>query len=181
MGVTPSLMFNEANVSTRLRYPIGGRVLVFTTSIDVEYLTADYTRSIPLYWADGYASYQQGTGLTFMVEFEDGFLTFVEGSEVKIMELSPFRQADYNAQNFRITRPADPFIETITSVYLEYPNPDGTNYTTQIGYSKQDGSTAYVEVASSANQALSQEVWEANWKVGDPWYMRPGFMVRQDL
>lgn len=103
-------MFNEANVDNRLRYPIRGRVIVFTTSLKVEFLEESLEYSYPLYSSAG--PYPSAKALSFMVEL-DGFLTFDAGSQVKITELSPYEKAFFDPSFFTVVSPADPFYSRI--------------------------------------------------------------------
>lgn len=109
-------MFNEANVSKRLRKLVRGRVLVFTTSKQIEFLTEDLSLSIPLFGRED-NPYAPIGGLTFQVELE-GYLTFDEGSQIKIHDLGPYTGGDFDPTKFVLTYPCDPFIPIITRSQL---------------------------------------------------------------
>lgn len=105
-------MFNDSNVANRSRHFVRGRVLGFTTSRSVEFLTSDLTHSIPLYHSNG--EHAAGEGLTFFLEL-NGFLTFDEGSEVKLIEVGPFSGGDFDPAKFKVVKSADPHTSVVYS------------------------------------------------------------------
>jgi hypothetical protein len=121
-------MFNEVNVDNRLRYPVRGRVIVSTTSRNIEFLENGLKFSHPLYSFD---SIQEGYCAVFMLEL-NGFLTFEKDSFVKISpELAPYERAYFDPTAFAFVKPADPFQPTITGRQAEYPDGD-TAYTFRV-------------------------------------------------
>lgn len=109
-----TILFNQANVSNRHCQSVKGRVLVWTTSLKIEYLTDDLTRSIPLY---SRTSLLGGYGITFMVEL-DGFLTFDIGSFVRIIEVGPYEKPFFDASASTAVLISDTFPSFITSVTI---------------------------------------------------------------
>ena len=97
-------MFNECNLKGRSRYPVRGRVLVFTNSKKVEYVDNALTRSLPLY---NFPNPNGSQGISFMCEF-DGYLTFDANCHFRIIDVGPFEKAWYSAE-FQAVYPADPY------------------------------------------------------------------------
>lgn len=98
-------MFNELNVDNRLRYPVRGRVIVFTNSTSVEFLDNGLKRSFPLF--SSAKAYPAGYGICFMVEL-DGYLTFDSKSHVRISnEFKPFEAVYFDPSAVQVVRPSD--------------------------------------------------------------------------
>lgn len=117
-------MFNESNVDNRLRHLVRGRVIVGTTSKVVELLQTDLERSCPLYSADVIPA---GCMLVFSGEF-NGFLTFDEGSEVRILaDLGEYERTSFDPTAFSFVRTSDPYVPLIVNAYGgRYDNEGGT-------------------------------------------------------
>lgn len=120
-------MFNETNVDNRLRRLVRGRVIVATTSLCVEYLSEQLTQSMPLYSLDDLPT---GKLLVFCVELH-GHLTFNKGSEVKIIELSPFVAGYFDPTAFALVSPADALYDTVAGITFRYGQL-ATNYVESI-------------------------------------------------
>jgi hypothetical protein len=115
------MLFNEANIDSRLRYLVRGRVIVFTTSKVVEFIEDHLKFSYPLYSVD--SPYPAGMGLSFMVEV-NGYLSFDKDSFVKITpEMSPFTALYYDPTAFAIVRAGDPYKAHIDYVEAQGGNP----------------------------------------------------------
>jgi hypothetical protein len=162
--------FNEANVDNRLRLYVRGRVIVFTTSRIVEYLTENEKESYPLYSQD---YYQPGYGLSFMVELE-GYLTFDADSFVKMRELSSFTAPYYEPTNWAVVKAADPYVSVVTGLYIEYPNPDGSAYTVLVSYSTQDGNGRNAEMQADRGLTSEQD-WRKTFSTGSVWKGPSGY------
>lgn len=140
-------MFNAINIQNRLRYPVRGRVLVFTTSSKVEYLEESLRFSYVLFNFPGPLTGFQG--YVFTVEMQDGYLTFDNESYVKLLEVSTFRKYHFSPTDYTLLSTADPlppvpsfagdlnfidsqtdanFNETCAACYFKvsYKNYDGT-------------------------------------------------------
>ena len=175
-------MVEDVNLSKRLRIPVRGRVLVFTTSLYVEYVNKQMTQSFPLY--SGAIPYGFGFGLSFCVEL-DGFLTFDEASHNRIVELSPYKQFYYDPRASAVVSFAPivfvPRIQSWRVASGSYNSPNGlvTVYHPAVTVEITKGVTEiwfvdYDEFTVAAANAIGV----ANFPVGSVWLGQYGYAVR---
>ena len=103
--------FNQANVDNRLRYTIRGRVIIFTTSTHVEFLDHNLQTTIPIMYQNGLPPIY---GMTLIIEC-DGILTFDVGSQVKIIDVGPYKRFEFVQNAAFPVAPPDPFIRKIVA------------------------------------------------------------------
>lgn len=159
------MAFNEANVDNRLRFPIRGRVIVFTTSKVVEYLDDSLRHSYPLYSVDAMPS---GKGLAFMVEL-NGFLTFDADCEVRITpELNPFKAIYYDPAAFSLVRPSDGI--SITSLRSQFVENMMDSYVeVTLGYSDGSTTTVVMYPLDQLNAASFNAAVQSTFRTGSVW------------
>lgn len=165
-------MFNDANVKHRHRERVKGRVLVFTTSANVEFLETNMRFSYPLWPLQNSSGTNPDCGLTFVVELV-GWLTFDEGAQVKILEVGPFVRAEYDPSAFALVRPADPSLSIIQSISPRNFNND--RFATCYVYLHQNNGSDLDVYVTSANGPLFREEWEKLLPVGSEWLGVDGY------
>ena len=175
-------MSDQAIVLKRLRILVRGRVLVFSTSSYVEYLDEQLNRSLPLYSAA--VAFPFGVGRSFCVELE-GYLTFDEGSDTRVIELGPYKQFYYDPTAFALVSPPPivfvPRIQSWRVASGSYNSPNGlvTVYHPAVTVEITKGVTEiwfvdYDEFTVAAANAIGV----ANFPVGSVWRGQYGYAVR---
>jgi hypothetical protein len=161
-------VFNEVNINTRQLHRVSGAVLVFTTSLTIEFVRDDLTTSIPLYST---GSLLPNEGITFSIAV-DGYLSFEKGAQVKLLEVGPYESTQISAQSFFKVAPADPFQPIIYSWgVISYYKPA----VARIFFKNADGSEGMALMQSKFGHDYSTEEYARILVDGAPWLGIEGY------
>lgn len=124
------MAFNEANVNSRLRHLVRGRVIIVTDSKVVEFLEESLMHSYPLF---NFTDFTADKPLAVFLVEVNGFLTFDEGSFVKIsQELDGYQRTWFDPTAFQYVRQADPVVAPAPSAIIFDSFPHSSYYVDEL-------------------------------------------------